>query len=247
MQMASARRAAAAMTPRRVVAAAVACTPMFLAMVLVGCSGDDAPAAADPTATSAAAPAASTAASPAAADPSVTAVAPPAVTVDGPALLQQALDSIAGGYHFDTNVTINGVEVLVAAGDRVGDGTRLTIWANGTSVAYVVTPTASWVFPEGGEWEALDDPPSTTDPLAALRTPTSITPLAGDATSATLELTVSAASLGIPGEGDATVNVVLNAGTVAEITYNSAVDGQPAVVRSVFGTVLDATPVVPPI
>jgi hypothetical protein len=246
------RRTAAVTSPRRLAAAAVACAALFS----TGCSGSDAaatttaaPPSAPPTAVAAASAAAAAASAAAAAAPIATVGAGPTVTVvvDGPALLQQGLDAIAGGYHFDTRVTIDGGEVLVASGDRVGDGTRLTIWANGGSVAYVLTPAGSWVFPEGGEWEALDTPPSSTDPVNALRNPTSIAAVAADATTTVLAVTVPSTSLGVPTAGDSTLNVVLTSGAVSQISYTSTTNGQAAVVQSALSPVVDGTPVVAPI
>jgi hypothetical protein len=224
----------------------------LVATATVGCSGSDtddtsgaigdatvitlaADTAAEPTTTPA----------PAAAP---TTVAPAnTVPIDAAAMLQASLDSLAGGYHFRTSVGIGGTEVLVAEGDTVGDGTRLTIWSNGTSVAYVITPAGSWVFPEGGEWEALDTPPATTDPLLALRTPSAVTGSSGDGVAATLVATVAANALGVPSDGTADVQVSVSGATLSEIAYDAVVEGQTASVRSTFGAVVDPTPVVAPI
>ena len=169
------------------------------------------------------------------------------VPIDAAAMLQASLDSLAAGYHFRTSVAVGGAEVLVAEGDTVGDGTRLTIWSNGTSVAYVITPAGSWVFPEGGEWEALDTAPATTDPLLALRTPSAVTGSSADGVAATLVATVAANALGVPSDGTADVQVSVNGATLSEIAYDAVVEGQTASVRSTFGAVVDPTPVVAPI
>lgn len=168
------------------------------------------------------------------------------VPVDGAAMLAQALDGVAAGFHFRTSVTVAGAEVLVAEGDRVGDGTRLTIWSSGTSVAYVITPAGSWVFPEGGEWEALDSAPATTDPLQALRNATAVSGTSVDGVNATLVATVAANALGVPSDGTADVQVLVSGPTLQEVSYDAPVDGQTASVRSVFSPVVDATPVTAP-
>jgi hypothetical protein len=232
---------------RRAVAAAITAT--LLVAAAGGCSNDDtggalgdatvitlAATSSDPTTTQAPEPA-----PPATEAPAVT------VPIDAPAMLQASLDTLAAGYHFRTSVSVAGVEVLVAEGDRVGDGTRLTIWSNGTSVAYVITPVGSWVFPEGGEWEELDTPPATTDPLLALRTPSAVSGTSVDGVTATLVATVAANTLGVPADGTADVRVVVTGTTLSEIAYDAAVESQTASVRSVFGAVIDATPVAPPI
>ncbi len=169
------------------------------------------------------------------------------VPVDAPAMLAQALDGVAAGFHFRTAVSVAGTEVLVAEGDRVGDGTRLTIWSSGTSVSYVITPVGSWVFPDGGEWEALDSAPATTDPLEALRAAATVTGVSADGVTVTLTATVAASALGVPSEGTAEVQVVVSGATLQEVSYAAPVDGQTAAVRSVFSPVVDATPVIAPI
>ncbi len=224
------------------VAAAAGCTddasgaPLTEPSVItVAASVDPAAAATGPSTTSAPpAPAATEA-------PSVT------VPIDAGAMLQASLDSLAGGYHFRTSVAVGGAEVLVAEGDRVGDGTRLTIWSNGTSVAYLITPAGSWVFPEGGEWEALDSPPATTDPLMALRTPSAVLGTSTDGIAATIVATVAANTLGVPSDGTADVRVTVNGPVLSEIAYEASVDGQIASVRSTFGAIVDPAPVTPPI
>ena len=169
------------------------------------------------------------------------------VPIDAPVLLQQALAAVAGGYHFRTAVTLDGIEVLVAAGDRVGDGTRLTIWTSGTSLSYVITPAGSWVVPDGGQWQPLDSAPATTDPLLALRAPSAVTGTSPDGVAATLVATVPATALGVPSAGTADVRIVTNGATLQEVRYEALLDGRTAEVSTIFGPVVDPTPVTPPI
>jgi hypothetical protein len=182
-----------------------------------------------------------------------TVVAPTATQLAGPlapeaaaALLTQSLDALAGGYHFSTSATLDGAEVLVAEGDRVGDGSRLTIWANGSSVAYIITPAGSWVFPEGGEWQSLDEPPASVDPLAALRTPTVVSGTS-DGTTSTVVVNVPAASLGVAAEGNVDVTVTITGTAATAVSYAATLEGRPANVRTTLGPVVDGTPVVAPI
>lgn len=212
----------------------------------VGCSGADESTSDEPTVVTLGAAAEATTLAPEPAAP--TTAAPPAtVAIDAPAMLQQALDAVAAGYHFRTAVTVDGTEVLTAEGERVGDGTRLTIAASGSNVSYVITPAGSWVLPEGGEWEALDSAPATTDPLLALRSPTAVVGTSTDGVAASLVATVSAASLGVPSDGAADVRVNVTGGTLVDVSYEASVDGRTAVVQSVFSAVQDPTPVTAPI
>lgn len=232
-------------TPRRTGRRAAPWAAITLAVVAAaGCSGGDgtvsASQAAD-TMTTSTVPATTTTA---AADPSTTPAS--TVPVDGAALLQQSLDAIAGGYHFSTRVTVDGSDLLVAEGDRVADGTRLTIWADGGSVAYVITPGGSWVIPEGGDWEVLEAPPATTDPIGALRAPASVAVASNDGTTVLLNVTVPAVALGVPGDGTAEVVLAVAGTTLTEITYRTTVEGKQAEVRSTLSPLTDTSPVVAP-
>ena len=216
---------------------------------LAGCSGSD-DGSADSTLTEAivvTVASSSDSVAPATAVPAVTETPAVTVPIDAPAMLQQAIDAAAGGYHFRTVVALAGAEVLVAEGDRVGDGTRLTIWTSGTSLSYVISPAGSWVVPDGGEWEALDSAPATTDPLIALRTPSAVSGTSTDGVAATLVATVAATALGVPSDGPADVQVLVNGPTLQEVRYQAVLDGQTADVTTVFSTIVDATPVTPPI
>lgn len=236
---------------RSTVRSAIAVALVAAAMAgAAGCSGDEAGGTlGDATVITLAAetPAGEPTTTPAPASAPTTVAPADTVPIDAAAMLQASLDSLAAGYHFRTSVAVGGAEVLVAEGDTVGAGTRLTIWSNRTSVAYVITPAGSWVFPEGGEWEALDTAPATTDPLLALRTPSAVTGSSADGLAATLVATVAAHALGVPSEGTADVQVSVNGATLSEIAYDAVVDGQTASVRSTFGAVVDPTPVVAPI
>ena len=216
---------------------------------LAGCSGSD-DGSADSTLTEAivvTVASSSDSVAPATAVPAVTETPAVTVPIDAPAMLQQAIDAAAGGYHFRTVVALAGAEVLVAEGDRVGDGTRLTIWTSGTSLSYVISPAGSWVVPDGGEWEALDSAPATTDPLIALRTPSAVSGTSTDGVAATLVATVAATALGVPSDGPADVQVLVNGPTLQEVRYQAVLDGRTADVTTVFSTIVDATPVTPPI
>ena len=130
----------------------------------------------------------------AAAAPVTAAPAPPAP--DPAATLQQALASLTTTYHFASTVTLDGTVALVADGDRVGDGSRLTLTSNDGNVAYVITPDGSWVQPDGGDWQPIDTDPANTDPISALQAPASVQLTSNDGTTAHLAVAVAPAPLG---------------------------------------------------
>jgi hypothetical protein len=238
---------------RRSGAVRAAVLTALVAVSAAACSGGDESAASSSAAPTSAPAAASAPVSPAA-DPIVKGSADPATPttpIDPSRTLQAALDGVAAGTHFRTVVTVDGTEILVAEGDRVGDGSRLTIWSNGTSVSYVILASGTWAVPDGGEWELLDTPPAATDPLAALRAPTAISGAATGDGMAALVVSADAVTLGITTTGTVDVTVTTvgldAAASLSTVSYATSVDGRAAQVTTTFSPVVDASPVVPPI
>ncbi len=209
-------------------------------ILLIGCSSDgaSAPSTLPPTASVASTAATSTA---------PTTVAPTAAPVDGSAVLQQALAALASGYHFTTVATVNGAEAVRADGDRLGDASRLVLVSSGETVSYIVTPDGAWALPEDGEWEALDTPPATTDPIIALATPTAVVVDSSAGDTVNLTVTVPGVALGIPEAPDTPVQVVIAAGAVQQVAYTATVNGAAATVTATLGPPVDTTPIAPPI
>jgi hypothetical protein len=169
-----------------------------------------------------------------------------APAVDGAALLSGALASMSSTYHFTETITVNGAVVLQADGDHVGDGVRMALAGNGGVVNYIITPTGSWVMPEGGEWEQLDSPAATSDPITALASPTNVSVAASDGTNTTLVVTAPATSLGLPAGPDVAITCDLAGGVLHQLRFESTVQGQAASVVADIGPAVDASPVVPP-
>ncbi|MCU1397088.1 MAG: hypothetical protein JWN62_197 [Acidimicrobiales bacterium] len=218
------------------------------------------PAVAAPTTTvapsvvTAASTATTAAASVVGADPSptvtvaaATATTAAAAPVDAAALLQGAVAAMAAGYHFTTTLTINGAVVLSADGDRVGDGTRLGVTQGDVAVQYVITPDGTWVQPDGGDWQQLDSPAATTDPIAALASPTTVTVASVAGTATTVTAAVPPAALGLAGDTPVDVSATIDNGAITTVGYSTSVNGQPAVMQASIGPVADATPVTAPI
>jgi hypothetical protein len=136
---------------------------------------------------------------------------------------------------------------LVAEGDRVGSGSRLTLTTSTGRVSYVVTADASWAMPEGRTWQQLDADPADVDTIAALRQPSAVRLEASDGTTTRLTVTVPRPVLGLGADGTADLDVSLVGGAVRSIAFASAVQGRPAQVTSVFGPAQDASPVAPPV
>jgi len=167
-------------------------------------------------------------------------------TIDPAQVLKDAVAGLGGGYHFVSNVVVNGTQTLLASGDRLGSGSRLDLTSNGATVKYIILPDASWAQPEGGDWELLDVPPASTDPMSALTAPVGIGVLADTGGEVKLRVTVLATALGVGSEGNAEVDVIIRDGALIEVDYATPVAGGVASVATTFGPVVDPTPIVAP-
>lgn len=220
---------------------------------VVGCSDDDGASAPPSTGlaasvpTSAAAPTLATvttvvvAAPPPATEAPTTAPPPP----DPAALLAAAFDAAARGYHFVTNVTVNGAVAVTAEGDKVGDGSRLNVTSGGSTVAYAITPEGTWVF-ANESWSELDEPAPAGDPLGALRTPLSAVVTSFGNGPTVLTASYPAAALALTGDVPVEVVIEIDGTTLRSINYVSSMDGAPASVRADITPLVDTTPVTLP-
>ena len=222
-----------------------------LLLVFSACSNDNnspavGGAVANTTPTIAGAPSSSV--DPTAAPPPSHPAAATTPPVDGAALLQQAVAATGAGYHFNQTATVDGVVALTIDGDRLPDGARVAVSNDTGKVFYVITPDGTWLMPENGEWEADDSDPPTVDPIAALSSPTSVAVAGNDGTTVQLVVTVPMSALGLPGDGDAPLQVSVVGGALTNITYSTTTsDGKAAVANTAIGPVVDPSPVVAPI
>lgn len=165
---------------------------------------------------------------------------------DAAAMLQAALAGLGTAYHFSGTVTVNGVAALSVEGDHVGDGSRMEVVSNGASVSYVVLPDATWVRESGGEWEVLQDPPASVDPIDALSEPTTVSVPVSDGQTAQFDATVPSTSLGMPGDAVVPVHIVLTGGALTKVSYATIVSNVSAQVDTTFGPPADGSAVVAP-
>ena len=225
--------------------------PVLVLGLLAGCSSDESvsptsqPATVAQTATTELATsevATTTTASPVVDSIVPTTAAP--VSPDGPTLLQQAFDSASPGYHFVTTATVNGAVAVTAEGDHIAGGTRLTVTSQNATVGYVILPEGTWVL-DSGVWKETDDPAPATDPITALRAPTTVTVAAFTATGATLIASYPAAALALEGDVPVDVTFEIEGTTLHSITY-VAQSAVPASVRADISALVDTSPVVAP-
>ncbi len=165
---------------------------------------------------------------------------------DGAAILQHAFDLIAGGYHFVTTATVNSAVVVQAEGDRVNDGTKLSVASKGATIDYVVTPNGTWVN-QNGTWSELSDPAPVSDPIGSLRAPTSVV-VSASANGAPTEVIASypPAALSLPGDAPIDVVFSLEGATLRSLQYATTANGAPALVHSDVTALVDTSPVTLP-
>ena len=225
-----------------------------LLLVFGGCSDNNSPqvggAASDPTTVTIAATGAPSSTANVPVTVAATTLAPGATPapVDGAAVLQQALAGTAAGYHFNQTATVDGVVALTVDGDRLTDGARVAVSNDSGLVFYVITPDGTWLMPQNGEWEVDDSAPPAVDPIDALRAPSAVSVAGNDGSTVQLAVTVPLSALGIPGDGDASLQVAVVGGALSTITYSTATsDGKAVATTTIIGPVVDSSPVVAPI
>jgi hypothetical protein len=220
---------------------------LLVSALLIGaCSGDDeSPSAASstPVTTPTAVSTVELTLSPLATTPA-TAPAPPATVAlpDGPTVLAQSLDALAPGYHFVQTVTVNGQVALSAEGDQIGVASRRRLTSQGVTVDQIILPEGTWTG-TNGVWEELEDPVPAADPLAAFRTPTSLTVSGHSAELTTLVAAYPAAALGVPGDS-INVTIELTGTTLRSFTYATPDGSQTS--RTDIGPLTDTTPITSP-
>lgn len=168
------------------------------------------------------------------------------VPADPTAALQQGVTLLDAGYHFTATVTINGAVTLSAEGDRVGATSRLSVTSSGATVDYVITGDANYAKPADGDWQQLETAPATADPIAALRSPVSVTADIADDGSVVLTVTVTAASVGIQADGNVVLLVTLTGEAITRLSYDATVQGGTANVTNVITPLVDTTPITAP-
>jgi hypothetical protein len=223
--------------------AAISAATAAVALLIAACTGKDDEGSVPTLAPTPSVTVASTVAT------TVTTIAPPPSTIpiDAPAVLQQALAGLGGGYHFVYVATLNGAEVARAEGDSIAGASRLTLTSSGVTAAYIVTPEGSWAQPDGEEWESLENPPATTDPIAALSAPSSVSVAGADGDLVTLLINVPGVALGIPDVPEAQVTATVAGGVLQQVAYSGVFGGNTANVVTSFSPPVDTSPIVAPI
>jgi len=169
-----------------------------------------------------------------------------AVGTSSAAALDEALGAFADGYSFVSEISVDGKVATLARGRRVGDGAEFTVAATGSTVTYRTVGTDAWVKRDGVDWTSVDGAKTDADPLAALRAPTVVKegqPVQG---AVSLVATYPATALGLTGDRDLPVAIVIHDDGTVEATYVLDTTAGPATSHTTFSPVTDTTPIVAP-
>lgn len=146
-----------------------------------------------------------------------TSTAEATTSTPAPASLQTDLGAIPAGYAFTSITSVGDQEALRIDGRTVDGATELHVSSSEALIHYAITADGTtWVRQDGDEQWVADEPLAVTDALEALRNPTAVRWLPGDADTNTYEADFEASVFGLASGGQLTLRIVT---TPMEITY----------------------------
>ena len=116
----------------------------------------------------------------------------------------------------------------------------------GSKVTYRTIGTSAWVKREGAGWVAVDGSKTDADPLAALRAPTSVQEGESVDGAVSLVATYPPKALGLTGDADLPVAIVIHDDGTVEATYALDTAAGPATSTTTFSPLTDTTPIAAP-
>ena len=126
------------------------------------------------------------------------------------ARLAAALASLANGYTFETQVSVDAVQAAHVSGRRYGGASELSVEAGGATVTYRLIPPTAWLMTDTGGWVEADPATASAsgDPLNPLLSPESVE-AAGPGSGGIDQLVVTypASALGLVGTDPISVTV----------------------------------------
>ena len=171
--------------------------------------------------------------------------ADPAST-DAYARLNSAIAGLGTEYTFESHTTIDGVEISIATGRRVGDASEITLTQQGTSILYRTVGAKRWLQLPGGQWKPLSNTNAPSDPLQQIGQPKQLVVTADSAPTMTMLATYDAATFSLTNTPELTVTLTLTTTTLTDIEYDTTQSGRVAHVRSTFQPAVNLDPIVTP-
>jgi hypothetical protein len=170
----------------------------------------------------------------------------PTTSIAPQARLTSALDAFADGYRFESIITVGSVVATHATGRRVGGNAEFIVESAGTQITYRVVGAMTWVQRPGAAWVVVDGPAASADPLAALRSPTTLDLDPSAAGGGALVATYPAKALGLPGTDASTVSIAVGSDGSLIATYELTTSAGPATSKTTFQALTDTSPITPP-
>ncbi|GMQ92642.1 MAG: hypothetical protein BMS9Abin12_0119 [Acidimicrobiia bacterium] len=97
------------------------------------------------------------------------------VAVDARVLLASALDRYENGYRFEAVAKVGDEEAATITGFVIGESAQMDVTSGDGTVTYVITPDASWIRVDDGDWVEVEADGPIEPPLDALAAPDTIT------------------------------------------------------------------------
>ena len=167
-------------------------------------------------------------------------------STDAIARLNEAIAGLGTEYTFESRTAIDGVEVSVATGRRVGDATEITLTQQGSSILYRTVGAQRWLQLPGGQWKPLTNTNAPTDPLKQIGEPKQLVITVDSELAMTMLATYDPATFSLPSTEELTVTLTLTNHTLTEIEYDTTQSGRVVHVGSTFQPATSLDPIVAP-
>lgn len=135
--------------------------------------------------------------------------------------LAGAFAAMAGGYTFESTVSLGGKMATHVTGRWIGGASEFVIEASGTSITYRTIPPHAWVLRPVDGWVAVDGTVPGGDPLDALARPRTTTVDADTSAGIRLVGTYPATDLGLAGTGTVKVAILVAPDGSVTATYSA--------------------------
>jgi hypothetical protein len=211
--------------PRRAGGAALL---LILSFILAACGSA---ATAAPSGVSAASAASS-------AGPSAAAASSTPAATTAADRLAAAFAGLAGGYTFDTTITVGGKVATHVSGRSVGGASEFVLESGGQSVTYRSVPPQAWVQKSGSGWTLVTSGGPAGDPLGQLAKPQGTSVTSDDPAALVVDATYAPSALGLSGTDPVHVTLTVAADGSITATYTNPSNGGTATST----TVLKPTP-----
>lgn len=150
-------------------------------------------------------------------------------------MLASALAQYSDGYRFDALAEIRGAEAAKISGVVIGTSAQMDVTSGEATISYIITPQASWIQTEGGEWQEVESSGTIDPPLDNMASPLSISIVATSDGITTAVATYNGEAFSSDVAID--MNLTFDSGRLVEASYET----ESASVSTTFGPLNGAT------